>query len=261
MKDVREEIPQVEYGIKYHAAWITMNRPSVLNALSEEMFRGLRKSLKAAMEDDRARSVVISGRGTAFSAGLDIKQVSGFESRSKARNFVYRLVKPFWDTLFTCEKPVVSMVNGVAYGAGAEIALASDIVLASTESTFAFSGGRVGALCCVSAIIGPLVSGGRRVVEMNLTGEPITAREAREIGLVNYTAPKEKLLATTKGILEKLSRVSPISNSSFKRILHDNVSRSALDTAYAQLLRTITSTDFKKGSGAFARKQIPNYYR
>jgi enoyl-CoA hydratase/3-hydroxyacyl-CoA dehydrogenase len=260
MKVVREKIPQVEYGIKYHAAWITMNRPSVLNALSEEMFRELRKSLKAAMEDDRARSVVISGRGTAFSAGLDINQVSGFESRSKARNFVYGLVKPFWDTLFNCEKPIVSMVNGAAYGAGAEIALASDVVVASTESTFAFSGGRIGALCCVSAIIGPLVSGGRRIVEMNLTGEPITAREAREIGLVNYAVPKGKLLATTKSVLEKLSHVSPISNSSFKRILYDNVSRSALDTAYAQLLRTITSPDFKKGSKAFARRQIPNYY-
>jgi enoyl-CoA hydratase/3-hydroxyacyl-CoA dehydrogenase len=258
---MREEIPQVEYGIKDHAAWITMNRPSVLNALSEKMFRGLRRSLKAAMEEGRARSVVISGRGTAFSAGLDIKQVSGFESRSRARSFVYGLVKPFWDTLFNCEKPIVSMVNGAAYGAGAEIALASDIVVASTESTFAFSGGRIGALCCVSAIIGPLVCGGRKVVEMNLTGEPITAREAKEIGLVNYVAPKGKLLATIKSVLEKLSHVSPTSNSSFKRILYSNVSRSALDTAYAQLLRTITSPDFKKGSGAFARKQIPQYYR
>ena len=261
MKDVREEIPQVEYGIQDHAAWITMNRPSVLNALSEEMFRGLRKSLIAAMEDDRARSVVISGRGTAFSAGLDIKQVSGFESQSKARSFVYRLVKPFWDTLFNCEKPIISMVNGAAYGAGAEIALASDIVLASTESTFAFSGGRIGALCCISAIVGPLVSNGRRVVEMNLTGEPITAQEAREIGLVNYAVPRGKLLATTKSILEKLSHVSPVSNSSFKRILWDTVSKSALDTAYEQLLRTIISPDFKKGSRVFARKQIPSYYR
>ena len=153
------------------------------------------------------------------------------------------------------------MVNGVAYGAGAEIALASDIVVASTESTFAFSGGRIGALCCISAIIGPLVGGGRRVVEMNLTGEPITAREAREIGLVNYAVPKGKLLATTRSVLEKLSHVSPISTSSFKRILWDTVSKSALDTAYEQLLRTIISPDFKKGSRAFARKQIPSYYR
>lgn len=257
---MREETPQVECGIKNHAAWITMNRPSVLNALSEEMFRGLHKSLKAAMEDDRARAVVISGRGTAFSAGLDIKQVSGFESQSKARSFVYGLVKPFWDTIFNCQKPIISMVNGAAYGAGAEIALASDIVVASTESTFAFSGGRIGALCCVSAIIGPLVSKGRRVVEMNLTGEPITAREAKVIGLVNYAVPKGKLLATTTSTLEKLSHVSPISNSGFKRILWNTIPRSALETAYRQLLLTITSPDFRKGATAFALKQSPNYY-
>jgi len=105
------------------------------------------------------------------------------------------------------------------------------------------------------------VCGGRKVVEMNLIGEPTTAQEARKIGLVNYAVPKGKLLATTMSILEKLSHVSPISNSSFKRILWDTVSESALETAYEQLLRTITSPDFKKGSGAFARKQILDYYR
>jgi enoyl-CoA hydratase/3-hydroxyacyl-CoA dehydrogenase len=243
-----------------HTAWIRMNRPEVLNALSKEVFRGMRKSLVAASEDKRARAIVITGSGNAFSSGLDIRQVSKFSSTPAARDFVFGLVKPFWDALFKCEKPVVSMVNGPAYGAGAEIALASDVVVASTRSTFAFSGGKVGALCCISPIIGPAMTRGRIVVEMNLTGEPLTALEAKQAGLVNYAVPAKQLLSATRRILEKIQQVSPISNSSFKRILWTTIPRSSFAMAYTQLLRTITSPDFRRGAEAFRLKQHPNYY-
>ncbi len=254
-----DESPEVEYQIVERVAWIAMNRPHVLNALSETMFRGLTQGLEAAARSDVARSIVITGRGKAFSAGLDIKQVASFPSQSDAKAFVYGLVKPFWDTFLRCDKPLVSVVNGVAYGAGAEIALMSDIVIASTGSTFAFSGGRVGALCCISAAVGPLLMGGRRVVEMNLTGEPLTAVEAHTLGLVNYVVPDTRLLAVTGRVLKKLSQVSPISNSSFKRILRSTIPRASLAAAYKELLNTITSPDFRKGARAFAHKMAPDY--
>ncbi len=254
-----EESPEVEYHVVERVAWIAMNRPQVLNALSEKMFRGLTQSLDEATKSDAARSIVITGRGKAFSAGLDIKQVANSPSHSEAKSFVYGLVKPFWDTFLKCDKPLVSVVNGVAYGAGAEIALMSDIVIASTGSTFAFSGGRVGALCCISAVVGPLLMGGRRVVEMNLTGEPLTAGEAHTLGLVNYLVPDTRLLAVTGRVLKKLSQVSPISNSSFKRILRSTIPRASLTTAYKELLNTITSPDFRKGARAFAHKTAPDY--
>ena len=254
-----EERLEVEYSVVNHVAWIAMNRPQVLNALSERMFHRLRQSLDSAGDDDRARCVVITGRGKAFSAGLDIRQVASFASRSDAKMFVYGVVKPFWEAFFKCEKPLVSVVNGVAYGAGAEIALLSDIVIASTGSTFAFSGGRVGALCCVSAVIGPMMLGGRKVLEMNLTGEPITAGEAHANGLVNHVVPDGRLLTVTGSVLKKISHVSPISNSSFKRILRSTVPKSAFATAYKELLTTITSPDFRRGASAFAHKASPDF--
>src|SRR4029077_2848851 len=119
---------------------------------------------------------------------------------------------------FRCEKPVISLVDGPAYGAGAEIALASDIVIASTESTFAFSGGRVGALCCISGVIGPSLMNGRKLVEMNLTGAPLSANEATGYGLVSYSVPRIDLAVILEKIIRELTHVSPISNSSFKRI-------------------------------------------
>ena len=254
------KLENVDYEITDHLARIEMNRPHVLNALSKGMFRDLRRSLAFASKDGDARVIEITGRGKAFSAGLDIKEVSEFKSKIVAREFVYGLVKPFWDQLFKCEKPIISVVNGPAYGAGAEIALASDIVIASTESTFAFSGGRVGALCCISGVIGPDLMNGRTLVEMNLTGTPITGEEAARHGLVNHCVSQQDLGPTFDKIFREITAVSPISNSSFKRIRKTDLSRTKLDTAYRELYRTIMSGDFREGSDAFITKRPPQYY-
>jgi enoyl-CoA hydratase/carnithine racemase len=237
-----------------------MNRPQVLNALSKGMFRDLRKAIGEAVDDKDVRIVELTGAGKAFSAGLDIREVGEFGSRAVARQFVYGLVKPFWDQLFSCEKPVISVVDGPAYGAGAEIALASDIVVASVESTFAFSGGRVGALCCMSGVIGPSLMNGRKLVEMNLTGTPLTANEALKHGLVGYSVPRTELAPTLEKITREITYVSPISNSSFKRIRRSGFTTTMLETAYSELLRTITSRDFREGSKAFLSKRVPDYY-
>ena len=254
------KLENVEYAVANHLARIEMNRPQVLNALSKGMFRDLRKALNLAAKDGGARVIEITGAGRAFSAGLDIREVEGFKSRTEAKQFVYGLVKPFWDQLFKTEKPVISLVDGPAYGAGAEIALASDIVIASTESAFAFSGGRVGALCCMSGVIGPSLMNGRKLVEMNLTGTPLTADEATNYGLVSHSVPREELTPTLEKIIRNIMYVSPVSNSSFKRIRRTDLSKTKLETAYRELLRAITSEDFREGSSAFLAKRVPEYY-
>jgi len=237
-----------------------MNRPKALNALSKGMFRELEANLRDASKDRAVSSIVIKGEGRAFSAGLDVKEVSGFASRQEAREFVYSLVKPFWKRFLESEKPILSMVDGPAYGAGAEIALASDIVAASTGSTFAFSGGRVGALCCISAALGQFTMTGRKVVEMNLTGGPISADEARSHGLVNYVEETTHLRERVDRLLSEMRNVSPISNASFKRIHRSLFTTRALDIAHRELFRTITSPDFVKGATAFKEKAHPEYY-
>ena len=251
----------VEYEVRDRTAWLTMNRPESLNALSKEMFRELEASLRDASKDRTVSSIILKGEGRAFSAGLDVKEVSGFASRREARNFVHGLVKPFWNRFLEAEKPIISMVQGPAYGAGAEIALASDIVVASTESTFAFSGGRVGALCCISAAFGQFAMIGRKVVEMNLTGVPISSDEARSHGLVNYVEENTHLRERVDLLLKEIRNVSPVSNASFKRIHHSLFTTRVVDLAHRELLRTITSPDFVKGATAFKEKSYPRYYQ
>ena len=238
-----------------------MNRPESLNALSKGMFRELESKLGDASKDPAVSFIAIKGEGRAFSAGLDVKEVSGFASHREAREFVYTLVKPFWRRFLECDKPILSMVDGPAYGAGAEIALASDMLVASTGSRFAFSGGRVGALCCISAGFGQFAMIGRKVVEMNLTGAPISADEARSHGLVNYVEENAHLRERVNRLLSEMRNVSPISNASFKRIHRSFFTTRILDLAHRELFRTITSPDFVKGATAFKEKAHPEYYQ
>ena len=102
---------------------------------------------------------------------------------------------------------------------------------------------------------------GRRLVEMNLSGTALAADEARNYGLVSHSVPKQELVPTLEKTIREIMRVSPISNSSFKRIRKTDLSKTKLKTAYTELLRTITSKDFREGSSAFVAKRAPEYYR
>ncbi|HZY94868.1 MAG TPA: enoyl-CoA hydratase/isomerase family protein [Candidatus Bathyarchaeia archaeon] len=250
----------INYEQRDHVAWMTMNRPEVLNALSKSMFRALEHGIQIAAQDREVFSLVIKGSSKAFSAGLDIREAASFGSRKETRDFVYKYVKPFWQAFLRCDKPILSIVEGAAYGAGAEIALASDIVIASTNSVFGFTGGRVGALCCISGLLGPLTMNGRKVSEMNLTGETISAQQALYYGLVNQVTSANEQAALTSKILDQIAHVSPISNSSFKRIERSMITDQSLETSYKELLRAMTSEDFKKGAKSFLEKSIARYY-
>lgn len=250
----------VDYKVSDHTARVKMNRPEVLNALSKGMFRSLHAAIELASDDPAVYTIQIAGAGRAFSAGLDVREVSGFASKAEANEFVYKLVKPFWTRFFACVKPIIAIVEGPAYGAGAEIALASDIVVASNRATFAFSGGRVGALCCISAGFGFQTMTGRKVVEMNLTGSATSATEALKFGLVNYVEDPTSLEDRVGKISEEMSHVSPVSNASFKRIRASTFTTKILTTAHKELLRTITSPDFRKGAEAFKQKARAEFY-
>ncbi len=255
-----QEFQDIDYSIEHQTAQIVMNRPSVLNALSQRMFRDLARAFRQARLDESVNFVSLTGAGRAFSAGLDIVQVAGLKKRMDARRFVFRLVKPFWDNFLHCDKPIVSLVNGPAYGAGAEIALFSDFVIASENAVFAFSGGRVGALCCISGILGQLTLNGRRVAEMNMTGHSLTAQEAVKEGMVNYVVSEGSLRDKFATLRDEIMRVSPDSNASFKRIQRSLVPKYAYARAYNELFRTLTTDNFIRGVDAFVAKKPPQYF-
>src|SRR5436309_13451579 len=107
----------------------------------------------------------------------------------------------------------------------------------------------------MSGVIGPFIMNGRKLVEMNLTGTPLSATEAMNYGLVNHSVPREELTTTLEKIIREIMHVSPISNSSFKRIRKTDLSKTKMETAYREVLRTLTSKDFGEGSNAFGAQR------
>lgn len=117
----------------------------------------------------------------------------------------------------------------------------------------------MGALCCISGVVGPLLMEGRKLDEMNLIGNPISAKEAMDAGLVTYLTSQDEMTKKASSVLDDLAKVSSISNSSFKRIRRSAISRQSLSIAYQELLTTITSRDFREGSRAFVAKGTARY--
>ncbi len=192
---------------------IRLDRPAALNALTFEVYAELRDFLAALNARDSVRAVVLSGEGRAFCSGGDVKEIIGeLVALHRARDADALLAF----TRMTCDvvrnlrrlrKPVVAAVNGVACGAGAVIALASDFRIAAPEARFAFlfpkvglSGADMGACWLL-----PRVVGLARATELLLLGDFVSAEEAHRIGLVHRIVPREKLEAEAGALARRLA--------------------------------------------------------
>src|SRR6201991_1690642 len=198
------------YEVRDGVAWVTLNRPERLNALTFEVYRELTGAFAALQTEEDVRVVVISGAGRAFCSGGDVRDIIGELQGRDAEGLLEF-------TQMTCElvrniralrKPVIASLNGTTAGAGACIALASDLRIASAEARIAFlfvkvglSGADMGA-----AHLLPRVVGLSKATELLYTGDFITAEEALRIGLYNRVVAASELEAETRALAERLAR-------------------------------------------------------
>ena len=185
-------------------SWIIFNREDKLNALDLESWAELRDSLRKA-DEDSSIAVVITGKGRAFSAGDDIYAMEGLSNADEAEKFFNTLYSAI-EALIEVKKPVIALVNGLAYGGGCEILLLSDIVIASEDAVFSISEGKLGLIPPIACAIGYKALG-RRITRLLFTAEAINAREAKEIGLVDYVVPKEKLMEQLDAVVKMISQL------------------------------------------------------
>ena len=185
-------------------AWITLNRPRVLNAANMAMRDELWSALRAVRDDPGVRVAVLQGAGDrAFSAGADISEFGTAPSYVAARRA--RHDRDVWGLMLSITKPLVAAIHGFAYGAGCEMALCCDIRIASDDATFALPEVTLGYIPSAGGTqtlprnIPPGVAR-----QMVLTGEPIDARRALAIGLVNRVVPRARLLAETTDVARRL---------------------------------------------------------
>ena len=204
-------------------AVLTLNRPEKLNALSMELRSELVAALEELRRDPAVRVLILTGAGRAFCAGLDLNELSKAESNS-ARAFELDAVA----ALLKFEGPVIGAINGVVATGGFEIAMACDILLASTEAQFADTHAKVGLLPGWGLSVRlPRRIGLHRAKELAFTARFVSAAEAAEWGLVNRVVPPEELLGQARAMAEQMLAVVPETLVKYKKLLDSSFGRPA----------------------------------
>ncbi|MDD2604668.1 MAG: enoyl-CoA hydratase [Desulfobacteraceae bacterium] len=206
---------EVLYDIQDGAAWITLNRPQRRNALNQSLLAALYDALEAAAADTAVRVVVVTGAGSAFCAGLDLK-VLGAENLIDPRGDGADLP----DVLAKLDKPLIGAVNGPAVTGGFELALNCDFLIASTEAAFADTHVKVGIHpgWGMSQLLQEAV-GRRMALQLSLTGTWLDARQALALGLVNEVVPPEQLLGRAGEVAGMIAAHDPAMVRTLRRLI------------------------------------------
>ena len=195
-------------------AVVTMNRPGEMNAQSRDMRLELEDCFVKLENDDAAAVVVLTGGDYVFSAGLDIKEMYALPD-GEIDNY-FKSIVAFLDKIYTFKKPVIAAVGGIALGGGFNLATVCDIIIASESAIFGHPELKFG----LNPLFNPLrqLVGTAKAKEIAMLGEPIGAKEALRIGLVNRVAPPEKLMEEATAMAKELSRRSAKALEAVKRI-------------------------------------------
>jgi enoyl-CoA hydratase len=255
-------LANVLYGKTGSIAYITVNRPKVLNALNTPTWSDLRTAFEDARDDDAVRGVILTGAGDkAFIAGADISElseVSAFEAERSSR-----FGQEVLDLIENLGKPVIAAVNGFALGGGCETAMACTIRVAVESAKF---GQPEVSLGLVPGGGGtqrlPRLVGKGRALQLILSGEMITAQEAYRIGLVNEIVPAAELITRAEAILMKIASNAPIAVKFALEAANKGMETSQsggllLEASYFGLCAA--TEDKKEGTSAFLEKRAPQF--
>src|ERR671927_1287923 len=198
------------YEVREGVAWVTLNRPERLNALTFEVYRELTDAFAALQTDGDVRVVVVTGAGRAFCSGGDVRDIIGELQGRDAEGLLEftRMTCELVRNIRALRKPVIASLNGTTAGAGACIALASDLRIASAEARIAFLFVRVGlsGADMGAAHLLPRLVGLSKATELLYTGDFITAEEALNAGLYNRVVAASELESETRSLAERLAR-------------------------------------------------------
>lgn len=203
-------------------ATVTLNRPEAMNALSRALRAELAATMRGLAVDESIRAIVLTGAGErAFTAGLDLKELGADTSNLGAANAEGADENPV-RAIELCPQPVIGAINGVAITGGFEVALACDILIASTHARFADTHARVGIMpgWGLSQKLSRIVGLGR-AKELSLTGNFLGAEAARDWGIVNRVVAPEELLPTAQALARDIAGIDPAMVRGYKKLIDD----------------------------------------
>ena len=250
------------YALNDGIATITLNRPERLNAITFEVYHELTAFFAKLRDEKDVRVVIITGAGRAFCSGGDVRDIIGELQGRDAEGLLEftRLTCELIHNMRALPKPIIASLNGTTAGAGACIALASDIRIAAEEAKIAFIFVKVGlaGTDMGATYLLPRVVGLTKATELLMTGDFISAEEAERIGLYNRVVPRAELETATREFAEKLARGPALGLAKTKEMLNREMHmgfESALDAeAVAQVL-CMQHPDFHEAHSAFLEKR------
>ena len=250
----------VLYSVENEIATITLNRPSSLNSMNEDLVNELASALQMVEDANSIRAIVLTGNGRAFCAGGDLAHLATLKDAMMAKTFIAKVGK-LVEKIMSLNKPIIAMVNGVAAGAGFNLALACDIIYCAKSARFAQSFAKVGLVPdCGGMYLLPRIVGLHKAKELMFTADLIDSATAEKLGLVNKVIEDDSLQRETYLFAEKLKNSAPLAIQFIKSTLNsaDTLTLQNLlnHEAVVQTL-CMQTADHQEGLNAFKEKRLP----
>jgi 2-(1,2-epoxy-1,2-dihydrophenyl)acetyl-CoA isomerase len=241
---------------------LRLNRPSVFNSFNKEMAIQLQKALDACDLDDAVRAIVITGEGKAFCAGQDLAEAmdpDGPELQSIVRDHY----NPIIERIRTIEKPIIAAVNGVAAGAGANIALACDITIAKKSASFIQAFSKIGLIPdSGGTFFLPRIIGMQKAMALMMTGDKVTADQAVELNMIYKSVDDDDFETEVKQFAETIAKMPTRGLGLTKKAINASYSNNLTEQlALEEILQTEAGEtyDFREGVNAFLEKRKPEF--
>lgn len=240
--------------------WLVLNRPEKRNALSLDLMNELLMKLDQVAQDETIRVVVIRGTGPMFSAGHDIKEMSGDDKDLHHFRAIFTTCNRMMERLHQLPQPVIAMVHGIATAAGCQLVAACDLAIAEEGARFATPGVRIGLFCTTPMV--PLVRlvGRRRALDMLLTGRYISCQEALQFGLINRVVSSDQLVEATLQWALEIAQFSRFTLALGKQAFYEQVDLAepeAYSLAKEVIAMNCLADDAQEGMKAFLEKRPP----
>ena len=244
-----------------HALWLTIDRPERRNAISAGVVEGLRAGIAQAHADPQVRAIVITGAGDkAFCAGADLAKGSG--------SFQYDPSRPHLDYAdllrfaWTSTVPMIARINGHCLAGGMGLFAMCDMAVAAEHANFGLPEVKIGVFPAQVLSVLQHLAGPRHIAEMCITGEPIDARRAEQIGLVNYVVPAAQLDQKVDWLVSRVIDKSPTAIRRGKAMLRaaaDMTFEQSISYLESQIMTLALTEDAREGRASFVEKRAPNW--